>query len=225
MLECDPMRVNTKTVIDIASGAILESEGFDYDGPVALCDRGAAAGAATATQGLLGAGQTYTGQAGGLSGYLTPMLEGWASGNAPGYGSDLGYMQGAAQSTAQAGANQARQGALLNAMRTRNAAGLGLQNVAAASNAGQQQTEAVQNILSQNAQLKAQQQMGAMNMLGSMYGTDVSAGLQGYSAGSQSALNQAKAGQTGWFQNMLGLMGGGAAGAGGAANLINAIKA
>ncbi len=201
------MRINTKIVMDMASGEILERESFEYDGSVALCDRGAAAGASTATQGLLGAGQTYTGQASGLSGYLTPMLEGWASGNAPGYGSGLGYMQGAAQTTAQAGANQARQGALLNAMRTRNAAGLGLENVAAASNAGQQQTEAVQNILSQNAQLKAQQQMGALNMLGSMYGTDVGAGLQGYSAGSQSALNQAKAGQTGWFQNMLGLIG------------------
>ena len=68
----------------------------------------------------------------------------------------------------------------------------------AAVGSGQNQTQAVEDILGQNAQLKAQQQTGALNMLGSMYGTDV-----GAQAGLLNATTEA--GNSGWFQNMLGL--------------------
>ena len=51
----------------------------------------------------------------------------------------------------------------------------------------------MEDILGQNAQLKAQQQTGALNMLGSLYGTDVT----GQTNNLDTAL---KAGQTGWLQ-------------------------
>lgn len=34
------MRINTRVVIDIETGAILERQGYEYDGPVALCGGG-----------------------------------------------------------------------------------------------------------------------------------------------------------------------------------------
>ena len=33
------MRINTRVVLDMATGAVLERTGFDYCGPVARCDR------------------------------------------------------------------------------------------------------------------------------------------------------------------------------------------
>lgn len=44
------MRVYTRIVIDMASGAVLEAEGFDYDGPVALCKGGGGGSQTTNTQ-------------------------------------------------------------------------------------------------------------------------------------------------------------------------------
>ncbi|MDO9083720.1 MAG: hypothetical protein Q7U56_10600 [Humidesulfovibrio sp.] len=44
------MRVYTRIIIDMASGAVLEAEGFDYDGPVALCKGGGGGSQTTNTQ-------------------------------------------------------------------------------------------------------------------------------------------------------------------------------
>jgi hypothetical protein len=102
-------------------------------------------------------------------------------------------MTAAAQTAAGSASNAAQQGGLLRALRTGNAAGVAAGDVAGAVGAGQNQTQAVEDILSQNAQLKAQQQTGALNMLGSLYGTDVT--------GQTNNLNtQLKAGQSGWLQ-------------------------
>ena len=106
-------------------------------------------------------------------------------------------MTSAAQTAAGAASNQAKQSGLLRALRTGNAAGVAAGDVSAAVNSGQNQTQAVEDILGQNAQLKAQQQTGALNMLGSLYGTDVT----GQTNNLDAAL---KAGDSGWFQNMLG---------------------
>ena len=185
-----PMRINTRVVLDMATGAVLERTGFDYCGPVARCDR------SVQNQDTSNLTNLSTG-ASGISSYMTPLLESWAGGNAPGYGQGaVNQMTSAAQTAAGAASNQAKQSGLLRALRTGNAAGVAAGDVSAAVNSGQNQTQAVEDILGQNAQLKAQQQTGALNMLGSLYGTDVT--------GQTNNLNTAlKAGQTGWFQNML----------------------
>lgn len=185
------MWVNTRVVLDMATGAVLERTGFDYCGPVALCDRSVQNAAETAAS-------TEGAQATGIGSYLTPQLMSWGSGAAPGYGQGaVNQMTSAAQTAAGAASNQAKQSGLLRALRTGNAAGVAAGDVSAAVNSGQNQTQAVEDILGQNAQLKAQQQTGALNMLGSLYGTDVT----GQTNNLDTAL---KAGQTGWFQNMLG---------------------
>ncbi len=211
-LECEDMRktgnrpmwVNMRVVLDMATGAVLERTRFDYCGPVARCDR------SIQNQDTSNLTSLSTG-AGGISSYMTPLLESWAGGNAPGYGQGaVNQMTSAAQTAAGAASNQAKQSGLLRALRTGNAAGVAAGDVSAAVNSGQNQTQAVEDILGQNAQLKAQQQTGALNMLGSLYGTDVS----GANQASQAAV---QAGNSGWFQNLLGLgntIGGLAKGAG-----------
>ncbi len=214
------MKISTKTIWDIETGVLLEQESYEYEGPLELCDRGLQSTAQGAANTDVSTASGYGKTATGLSNFLTPMLQSWAGGNAPGYGAaGVSAMKNAAQSTAGAAANAGNQQALLTSMRTGNAAGVGAEQVANAANAGQTQTNAVQNILSQNAQLKAQEQTGALNMLGSMYGTDVGAQLtsQGQVPGAVNA--GVNAGNSGWFQNMLGLMNTGAklgAGAGAA---------
>lgn len=202
------MKVYTKIVWDMASGSVLESEAYEYSGPVELCDRflGSKANQATTTDASTAAG--YGKEASGLGNFLTPMLQSWSGGNAPGYGpAGVSAMKNAAQSTAGAAANAGNEQGLLTSMRTGNAAGVGSEQVANAANAGQTQTSAVQNILAQNAALKSQEQTGALNMLGSMYGTDVGAQLtsQGQVPGAINA--GVNAGNSGWFQNTLGALG------------------
>ncbi len=193
MKRTKPMWVNTRIVLDMETGAVLEREGYEYRGPVALCDRSLQNQAQTNAT-------NYGTSATGLSSYMTPLLESWAGGNAPGYGQGgVNQMTAAAQTEAGAASNQQQQQGLLHALRTGNAAGVGAEDVGAAVGAGQNQTQAVQNVLSRNAQLKAQQQTGAMNMLGSLYGTDVGAQTNNLNT----AIN---AGNSGWFQNMLGFM-------------------
>lgn len=185
-----PVRINTRVVLDMATGAVLERTGFDYCGPVARCDRSVKNAAQTAAS-------TEGAQATSIGSYITPQLESWAGGNAPGYGQGaVNQMTSAAQTAAGAASNQAKQSGLLRALRTGNAAGVAAGDVSAAVNSGQNQTQAVEDILGLNAQLKAQQQTGALNMLGSLYGEDVT--------GQISNLNTALgADMTGWYQNML----------------------
>ncbi len=186
-----PVRINTRVVLDMATGAVLERTMFDYCGPVARCDRSVKNAAQTAAS-------TEGAQATSIGSYITPQLESWAGGNAPGYGQGaVNQMTSAAQTAAGAASNQAKQSGLLRALRTGNAAGVAAGDVSAAVNSGQNQTQAVEDVLGLNAQLKAQQQTGALNMLGSLYGTDVS----GANQASQAAV---QAGNSGWFQNMLG---------------------
>ena len=143
------------------------------------------------------AASTEGAQATSIGSYITPQLESWAGGNAPGYGQGaVNQMTSAAQTAAGAASNQAKQSGLLRALRTGNAAGVAAGDVSAAVNSGQNQTQAVEDVLGLNAQLKAQQQTGALNMLGSLYGEDVT--------GQISNLNTALgADMTGWYQNML----------------------
>ncbi len=205
------MKISTKVVWDMETGAELERESYEYEGPLALCDRSLQSTAQGAASTDTATAASYGKSATGLSNFLTPMLQSWAGGNAPGYGpAGVSSMKNAAQSTAGAAANVGDEQGLLTAMRTGNAAGVGSEQVANAANAGQTQTNAVQNILTQNAQLKSQEQTGAMNMLGSMYGTNVGAQLTSQGQVPEAVNAGVGAGNSGWFQNMLGMMNAGA---------------
>lgn len=199
------MRVHLETVIDMESGEVLVDRWIDYHGPVALCDRAlqkTAQGAANTSQQV---GKQYGEQASELS----PAITGFATGemlNPQGYGSDLPGMIGAQQQVAGAETGNAEQQARLRAARTGNAAGLAAEDVAAAGNATQAQGQAVQDILNQNAALKEAQRQAGAGALQGMYGTDVGAQLGAMGQTADDVNAGVNAGNSGWFQNTLGLI-------------------
>lgn len=194
-----------------------EERGYEYEGPVALCDRSAhsraqAAGNAAAQVGqqALGAANQYGSNASAVGSFLMPQEEQMAL-HPPGY-ADLPNMLGSAGAISAANANRAQQDATLRSMRTGNAAGAGAIDAASAQGASQAETGAIQNILAQNDILKAQQQEGALGALAGLYGTDVGAQMRGYDAATGAANAQSgaanamtNADKAGWFQNYLAL--------------------
>lgn len=125
----------------------------------------------------------------------------------PGYGTALPGMEAqAAQAGNEAAANTQEQSAL-TAARTRNAAGLNASQDAEAQNAARSTGSNVQDILAQNAQLQQQQRSEGAGLLSGIYGTDVGAQLtsQGQVPGAVNA--GVNAGNSGWLQNTLGILG------------------
>src|SRR5512146_3039128 len=170
-MECeDKMRIYTKVVIDISTGKLLNSEFFDYAGPVALCDRSQQAAAdAARNQATQSAGQ-YGGTAQNTSGQLVPQLQQWTTAP-PGYGpTGLAEMETRSVQAANAKAGAAQEASRLRAMRTGNEAGLGALEAAEARGGAQGAGSAVEDILAKNAMLKASQQEAAQRQLGGLYG-------------------------------------------------------
>ena len=73
------MRIHTRVVIDMASGAVLEEEGYDYDGPVAECKGDGTAKAQLNDQNQLQQ-QAFDAQMGTLN-LVKDNLKGYLSGN------------------------------------------------------------------------------------------------------------------------------------------------
>ena len=205
-LEQNAMKIITKAVYDIETGALVEEDSYEYDGPVALCDRSAHKQSNEAGQAALDASKQYSDQADAIQSPLVKTLQQWTTAP-PGFSAgDLNTMQNRAQAAAGATANDANQQMVLNAMRSGNGANLGAGQAAGVEAATRGQLSAIQDILGQNAQLKAQQQEGALQGLGSILGTDVRAqeGNLGIVPGAANAASNAD--NSGWFQNMLNYM-------------------
>lgn len=200
------MRVYTRVEIDILSGKVLDACWHEYAGPLALCDRQLtaqgeqAAKGATATAGQLG------GQAAGIYGNLVPRLESEAV-NPQGFGPfGLAQMETAAESTAAGATGAAQERARLNAMRTNNAAGLGSTEAAAAQGGARAAGSAVQGILAQNAQLKAQQQLEANKQLGGILGEETGAQVQALGIVPKDLESAVAAENVGWVQDTKDIM-------------------
>jgi len=86
--------------------------------------------------------------------------------------------------------------------RTRNSAGYSNALDQAARDKTQQNSDAALNIKNQSARLGLQRQSQAQGELGELYGTDTNAGLKAESLLPEDIDAEAKAGSTGWFQNM-----------------------
>lgn len=212
------MKIYTKIVFDIETGKRLEEEFFEYDGPLALCDRAAQSQASQAEKTAGSTASQYGSAASGINSTLTPFLtreltnpQGFTQG-------DLTQMLNYAEAGA-GGANSGITGqANLEAARTRNASGFS----SALDDAARQRSKALastsEGIGAENAQLKQQQQQSAAKQLQGLYGTDTSAMLDSMGLQNQDINTEIKAGQSGWFQNlnqMLQTIEGGASAAGG----------
>ncbi|MGH9436528.1 MAG: hypothetical protein ACRD22_01205 [Terriglobia bacterium] len=199
------MFIATRVVFDMETGECLLHEGYEYDGPLALCDRSAQSQAKNAGNSALGASNTYGANASAIGTSLTPELQSRATAP-PGFGAALPGMMGEAAANAAAQAGKASQSARLRAMRTGNAAGQGAVDVGAAQAGGQNETNAIQGILGQNAMLENTQQQNALGALGNLYGQNVSGQLGGINAGVGAANAYTNAGKSGWLQNTMGVI-------------------
>lgn len=197
------MRISTKVVIDIETGEVLHEEGYEYSGPVALCDRSAQADARQ----TFGQASRQSGTAAGLAGSVAPGLIGslQAMANNPqGYGqSALNTMQNEAEAAAGSAADKQAENSRLQAMRSGNVAGLTAAQTAGTEGATRATQTSIQDILAQNAKLKAQQQEGALQGLGNVLSDEnrTALGSLGEETDATNALTNA--GKSGWFQNMI----------------------
>lgn len=150
---------------------------------------------------------SYTNNASGVSGILTPTLSRMAT-NPQGFSqSTLNNMNTAAlQSVGGANAGTVG-GALQRAAATNNAGGAGAATAQSGADATRALSDAALGVQNKNALLQEQQREQGLQGLQNLYGTDVSAGENALGL-SNSALNaKTSAGQNGWLQNTLGIIG------------------
>lgn len=183
---------------------VVEERGYEYDGPVARCDRSASKMAQNAGNQALGAANQYGSNAAAVGSFLVPQEQAMAL-RPPGY-ADLPNMLASAGANSAANVNRAEENARLRATRTGNAAGLGAIDAAGAQGGSAAETDAIQNILAQNAILKSQQQEGALGALGGLYGTDVRGQLGALGIVPEASKAMVGAKQYGWLQQPLGQM-------------------
>src|ERR1700743_3119785 len=67
-------RIHTRTVIDMATGAIIEDESYEYSGPLALCDRWAQGQEKTDATNAGNTAAGFGSSASGISANLLPFL-------------------------------------------------------------------------------------------------------------------------------------------------------
>ena len=196
------MRISTKVIIDIETGAVLSRESYSYSGPIAYCIKAAtkaAQGAAT-TAGATGA--DYGQQASGIGGTLTPALTQEATHPTGINPTDLNSMLVAGQQGAGGATAGVAGQAGLTAARTRNSGALSGVLDQAARTKQQANSGAALGVQGLNAQTKLKQQQEGLSGLEGLYGTDVNAGLKAQGLVPEDINSWANANKTGWLQNM-----------------------
>lgn len=201
------MKIHTKVVIEIETGAVVEDQFYHYEGPLALCDRSLQRAATGATsQAEQTAGQ-YGATAQNISGNLTPELQKWTV-NPPGYGAmGLARMETSAMQAAGAKTGAAQEASRLRAMRTGNAAAMPALEAAEAQGGAQAAGSTVEDILARNEMLKSQQRQQAVGELGNMYGASMRGDIGAQEIVPHDIGANLAAGQQGWLQDTMGIMG------------------
>lgn len=148
----------------------------------------------------------YGGNASAIAGNLTPFLTQRML-NPQGYSpGDMGAMLANAFGSAGGATSGITGQANLQAGRSRNDAGFST----ALDDAARQRTEAAartsEGIAADNANLKQDQSNNAARMLQGLYGTDVGAQNDALNTANQATRTGIEAGQSGWLQNMTGLL-------------------
>lgn len=186
----------------------LEKDSVAYAGPWARCDRSlqsAATGAAGTAAGTAAGLQSNAKQ---INGTLTPTLERMAT-NPSGYSpTDVNNMTVAGEQAA-GGANSSLVGRAANAAaRTHNVGATSAVEDAAGRAKMATNSNVALGVQNQDAQLKQQQQQSALKQLTGLYGVNVGGGnaAAGQVAGDVNA--GVNAGNSGWLQNTMGVLGG-----------------
>jgi hypothetical protein len=195
------MRITTKIVFSMLTGEVLEHEFYEYEGPLALCDRGLQS---TATNNAKTAGTTasrYGSSASDIGSTLSPFYNQelkTTHGFNPNQISEL-------LTAAEAGGGGAT-GAIVGqanqeAARTRNASGFTKTLDEAARDKAKAAAGAGESIAAEDVmQAKKENQQGAEGLQG-LYGTDVNAQLKAMGQQNEDINTAVKAGDSGWLQN------------------------
>lgn len=201
------MRIHTRVVVDMASGAVLEDCWYEYAGPVARCDRSAQKQAANAETTAATTAGNYGGAAAGIGAKLTPTLFGDVN-HPQGFSADETNNMLVAGEQGAGGANAGIAGqAGLQAARTRNTGNLGAVLDAAARAKGQQLSQNAVNVQEKSAQLAQQKRADALRKLQGLYGTNVGAQMKGEEIEPEDINAEVNAGKSGWLQNAMGVLG------------------
>ena len=195
------MRIFTRAVYDIETGALLESESYDYSGPLALADRSAQGQATQAANTAGTTGANFGSQASQINSTILPTLERNAQ-NPTGFSpTDLNNMTVASEQGA-GGANSGITGqANLQAARTRNAGGFGSALDEAARDKTRTLSSNALGVQNQNANLKNRQQQSAIGTLSGMGESDNASMLKAMGLQDQAISTEVQAGNSGWLQN------------------------
>lgn len=197
------MRISTKVIIDLETGAVLYRESYEYGGPLELAIKKAtqaAQGAAT-TAGQTGAQYGQAGQ--NVAGTLTPALTQEATHPTGINPTDLNSMLVAGQQGAGGATAGINGQAGLTAARTRNSGALSGVMDQAARTKQQANSNSALGVQGINAQTKLKQQQEGLSGLEGLYGTDVNAGLKAQGLVPEDINAWADASKTGWYQNLL----------------------
>ena len=195
------MKIFTSVLLDW-KGNIIESESFEYFGPIAKCDRSLTNDAEQAQKTAVQTAGNYQAAGQGIQQSLVPRLEQQAV-NPTGFGAfGLGEMETGAEQTAAGASGAAAEQARLRANRTGNAASLGSVQAAGAGEAAKAGGSALQSILSRNAQLKATQQQQANQGLEGVLGEDIKGNLGAEGLVPEDIKAASEAEQFGWLQDV-----------------------
>jgi hypothetical protein len=127
--------------------------------------------------------------------------------NPQGFGAtDLAAMNTAAQQSVGGSTAGAVGQGTLRAARTRNSGGADTALDSAVRSGQQTLSEDALGIQGENAMLKQQQKQAGLSGLSSLYNTNQSGLLSALGLGNQATQVGTQAGQSGWFQNMVGLI-------------------
>lgn len=200
------MKIHTKTVWDMESGAVVEDCHYEYQGKLALCDRSLTARGKEAQAVAAQAAGQYGGQAATAFGAAEPTLQQWTQAP-PGYGPmGLATMETGALRASAARTGAAQEASRLRAMRTGNEAGLGALEASEAEGGARAAGSAVQDILARNEMLKQQQRMAGVKGLTGLYGEGMRGDIGAMGQEAQDIGAASAAERQGWLQNLEGIM-------------------
>lgn len=204
------MQITTRLTISMLTGEVLEHEFYEYDGPLALCDRAAQAAATSAGKQATATAATMGGNAAGEEATLSPFYTNEMNAKHGFSGDQTGELLTNALAGSGGSAGSVTGQAGLEAARTRNASGFTKSLDEAARDSSKAAAGASEGIAAEDVmaakQLNQQGAAGEMGLFGENTKGQLSA--MGQEAGDVNA--EINAGNSGWLQQAEGLVNTGA---------------
>lgn len=196
------MKITTLIRWDIETGAVLEHDFYEYEGPLALCDRAAQAAAKTNMNSANGVAGQASQNAGQDRGTLFPTLRNDIN-NPTGFTPNQVNQNLTAAEQGAGGATGSLAGAQgLKANVTRNSSATAGVGDALARARAMAASKATGDITAESNKLGQMKRQSALSGLEGLYGTDNSDSLKAMGLSTDAINSEVNAGKSGWLQNM-----------------------